>query len=203
MATATRPPPPDAAATAVGVLARRDAAESPPCRVFGCAFAFVSVSCRFWWEEKWRVFTGRGANKRPRAIASAGSCDDGAPSSSSIAGGGRDRRSHKCKIICASHAWCWRRRLSAIGRPGCQPPARSPVAGSAVCVVISSYSLGQRPPSAVMWAAARRRPAARAHGALALALLAPLTLLAPLAPLPLPPPPPPSLRVKHLTGACG
>ena len=30
---------------------------------------FVSVS--------WRVFTERGANKRPRAIASTGSCDDG------------------------------------------------------------------------------------------------------------------------------
>ena len=62
-------------------------------------------------------------------------------------------------------------------------------AGSAVCVVISSYSLRQRPPSAVMWAVARRRPAARAHAALELALLAPL------APLPLPPSPPPPLRV--------
>ena len=76
---------------------------------------------------------------------------------------------------------------------------RPPVTGSAVRVVISGYSLGQRPPSAVMWAAALRRPAARAHAALAL-----LTLLAPLAPLllPLPPPPPPPLRMKpfHMHG---
>ena len=69
-------------------------------------------------------------------------------------------------------------------------PPRLSAASSAVCVVISSYSLGQRPPSAVMWAAARRRPAARAHAALALALLAPL------APVPLPPPPPPPLRMR-------
>ena len=52
LATAARPPPPDAAATTVGVLTRRHAAESPPCRVFGYAFAFVSVSWRFWWEEE-------------------------------------------------------------------------------------------------------------------------------------------------------
>ena len=45
--------------------------------------------------------------------------------------------------------------------------------------------------AAVLWAAARRRPAVRAHATLAFALLAPLV------PLMLPPPPPPPLRVKH------